>query len=72
MHNSKYTNTNAWQQAAHTTYQLSFPRFSTRAIQKSLMNNAENVSGEKRQDLGVCSTAGTSREMTRKNSKRTM
>ena len=30
-------NTSAiWQQAAHTTYQLSSPRCSTRAIQKSL------------------------------------
>ena len=30
-------NTSAiWQQAAHTTYQLSFPSCSTRAIQKSL------------------------------------
>ena len=36
------------------------------------MNNAENASGEKRQDLGVWSTAGTSTKMTRKNSKRTM
>ena len=66
MHNSKYTNTNTWQQAAHTTYQLSSPRFSTRAIQKSLMNNAENVSGENRQDLGVWTTAGTSRKNDKK------
>jgi len=34
------TNTSAiWQQAAHTTYQLSSPSCSTRAIQKSLTLN---------------------------------
>ena len=54
MHNGKYqcymaiflkykcimANTSAiWQQAAHTTYQLSSPSCSTRAIQKSLTLN---------------------------------
>ena len=35
-------NTSAiWQQAAHTTYQLSSPSCSTRAIQKSLTSNEQ-------------------------------
>ena len=37
MHNGKYSA--IWQQAAHTTYQLSTPSYSTRAIQKSLTVN---------------------------------
>ena len=44
-------NTSAiWQQAAHTTYQLSSPSCSTRAIQKSLTLNKKclRVSRKKR------------------------
>ena len=44
-------NTSAiWQQAAHTTYQLSSPSCSTRDIQKSLILNEKylRVSGEKK------------------------
>ena len=38
-------NTSAiWQQVAHTTYQLSSPSCSTRAIQKSLTLNAKYLS----------------------------
>ena len=38
-------NTSAiWQQAAHTTYQLSSPNCSTRAIQKSLTLNEKYLS----------------------------
>ena len=38
-------NTSAiWQQAAHTTYQLSSPSCSTRAIQKSLTLNEKYLS----------------------------
>ena len=36
------------QQAAHTTYQLSSPSCSTRAIQKSLTLNEKEFSGEKK------------------------
>ena len=47
-------NTSAiWQQAAHTTYQLSSPSCSTRAIQKSLTLNENYLSFlEKSQENG--------------------
>ena len=48
-------NTSAiWQQAAHTTYQLSSPSCSTRAIQKSLITLNEKYLSflEKRQENG--------------------
>jgi len=45
-------NTSAiWQQAAHTTYQLSSPSSSTRAIKQSLMKNI-GVFWEKSQENG--------------------
>ena len=47
-------NTSAiWQQAAHTTYQLSSPSCSTRAVQKSLTLNGKYLSFlEKSQENG--------------------
>ena len=43
-------NTNAiWQQVAHTTYQLSSPSCSTRAIQKSLTLNEKYLSFPEKQ-----------------------
>ena len=48
-------NTSAiWQQDAHTTYKLSSPSRSTRAIQKAkpLMKNILEFSGEKSQENG--------------------
>ena len=43
-----------WQQAAHTTYQLSYPSCSTRAIQKSLTfkKRRREFSGKKSQENG--------------------
>ena len=54
-------NTSAiWQQAAHTTYQLLFPRCSTRAIQKSLtLKKNYEFSGKKSGEWTI------SRKMTR-------
>ena len=51
MHNGKYQC--IWQQVAHTTYQLSSPNCSTRAIQKSLTLNETYLSFlEKHQENG--------------------
>ena len=56
-------NTSAiWQQAAHTTYQLSSLSCSTRTIQKSLTLNEKEFSGEKKKKAGEWTN---SRKMTR-------
>ena len=66
-------NTSAiWQQAAHTTYQLSSPSCSTRAIQKSLTFNKKYLSFlEKSQENGRLAEKWQDRKSKRTRQKKT-
>ena len=67
-------NTSAiWQQAAHTTYQLSSPSCSTRDIQKSLILNEKylRVSGKKCKENGPLAEKWRDRKSKRTRQKKT-